>query len=91
MEHHPDRTFRDYIVTGLKEGLRIGFKDFKYCPEKTNMRSALEQPHTVLRYLQEKCATGRVIGPSAINDFKDIDLMINHFGVIPKVCRGSGG
>ena len=52
LEHHPDRAFRDYIVTGLKEGFRIGFKDSEYCPAKSNMRSALEQPHTVLKYLQ---------------------------------------
>ena len=88
MEHHPDRAFRDYIVTGLKEGFRIGFKDSEYRPAKTNMRSALEQPHTVSRYLQEECATGRVIGPLAINDFREIDLMISRFGVIPKGSTG---
>ena len=78
MKHHLNRAFRDYIVTGLKEGFRIGFKYSEYRPAKTNMRSALEQPHTVSRYLQEECATGRVIGPLAINDFRDIDLIISH-------------
>ena len=63
MEHHPNRAFRDYIVTGLKEGFKIGFKDSEYRPAKRNMRSALEQPHTVSRYLQEESATGRVMGP----------------------------
>ena len=87
-EHHPDRVFRDHIITGLKEGFRIGFKDSKYHPAKTNMRLALEQPHTVSSYLQEECATGRVIGPLVLNDFIDTDMMINHFGVIPKGSTG---
>ena len=26
-EHHPNREFRNYIITGLKEGFRTGFKD----------------------------------------------------------------
>ena len=88
MECHPNRAFRDYIITGLKEGFRIGFKDSEYRPAKTNIRSALEQPHTVLRYLQKECATGRVIHPFVVNDFMDIDLMINHVGVMPKGLTG---
>ena len=55
---------------------------------KTNMKSAMEQPHVVSKYLQEECVIGRVIGPFVVNDFRDTDLMISHFGVIPKGSTG---
>ena len=88
LEDHPDKEFRDYIVTGLREGFRIGFKGLECHPAKTNMKSAMEQSQVVSKYLQEECALGRVIGPLTVNDFKDTDLMISRFGVIPKGSTG---
>ena len=88
LENHPDKAFRDYIVSGLKEGFRIGFKGRKCRPAKTNMKSALEQPQVVSKYLWDKCATGRVVGPLAVNKFRDTDLIISRFGVIPKGSNG---
>ena len=88
MEHHPDKAFRDYIVSGLREGFRIGFKGHECRPAKTNIKSPLEQPQVVLKYLRDECATRRVVGPLAVNKFRNTDLMISHFGVIPKGSIG---
>ena len=52
------------------------------------MKSALEQPQVVSRYLQEECAMGWVIGPLAGDVFSETDLMISRFSVIPKGLTG---
>ena len=87
MENH-DKAFRDYIVTSLKEGFRIGFKGLVCYLAKTNMKLALEQPQVVSKYLQEEHAIGRVVDPLTINEFMDTDLMVSRFGVIPKGFTG---
>ena len=88
LEHHPDKAFQEYIITGLQEGFRIGFKGAECHRAKTNMKSATDQPHVVSKYLEEECSLGRVIGPLAFEDFKDTHLMISRFGVIPKGSTG---
>ena len=74
MEHYLDKAFKDYIVEGLKEGFRIGYKGPSCWSAKTNMKSALEQSQVVSRYLQDECAAGRVIGPLADNGSWGADL-----------------
>ena len=81
---YPDRRFREYITTGLRDGFKIGFQGTRGCrPARTNMRSAAENTEIVSRYLQEECSFGRVCGPFS-KGLSDTGLMISHFGVIPK-------
>ena len=62
---HPDRAFRDYIVSGISHRFRIGFKyDKCSCrPAKANMPSAIENPSVVQAHLDVEVALGRVCGP----------------------------
>ena len=48
LEHYPDKAFKDYIVKGLKEGFRIGYKGPSYQSAKTNIKLALEQSQVVI-------------------------------------------
>ena len=51
---HPDRALTEYMVGGIREGLRIGFNyQHHFCKRsKTNMHSALEHPDAVQAYLK---------------------------------------
>ena len=88
LRDHPDQRFRSYIVTGLRDGFRIGFQGARSgCTVTKNMRSAEEKADVISRYLQEECASGRVLGPLN-EDFSNLGVMVNRFGVIPKGTSG---
>ena len=85
---HSDEQFIDYIVSGIRDGFRIGFNYSRYkCRTvKENMRSALEHADVVREYLAKECALGRVLGP-----FDPVclpDIHVSRFGVIPKGTSG---
>ena len=83
LQQHPDRDYCHYLVTGITNGFRIGFRyDTHTCrAAKRNMLSAAENPEAVEKYLQKECQLGRVVGPLAAGS---VPLHINRFGVIPK-------
>ena len=84
LRDHPDQRIRNYIVTGLRDGFRIGFQGSRSCqPVTKNMRSAEKKVDIILRYLQEECALSRVLEP-LIEDFSNLGFMVNRFGAIPK-------
>ena len=53
LNKHPDRQFANYVVSGLKNGFRIGFDHItsKLTSSRNNMLSAKENPHVVDEYL----------------------------------------
>ena len=81
---HPDRAFADYIVRGLNEGFRIGYKrGTPLRSAKTNMLSASQQPGVVDDYLSKELSLGRFIGPLTAEAIPS-DTHLSRFGVIPK-------
>ena len=62
---HPDRAFQVYLLTGIREGFRIGYKygERQYQSAKANMKSATENPTVVAEYLDRERQAGRLIGP----------------------------
>ena len=60
LKHHPNKAFRDYIVTGLKEGFKFGYKDSEYRPAKTNIDQHWSSP---TRY-QDICKRSVHLGES---------------------------
>ena len=85
---HPDHNFADYIMRGIRDGVRL---DFSYSthrckPAHSNMRSALTQPKVVCEYLAKECVEGRVIGPlePALHPM----VHISWIGVISKKSTG---
>ena len=83
LARHPDQRFRNYIVSGLRDGFRIGFDYSHTCRRaKHNLLSASVQPQIIRDYLAEECSAGRVLGPLALANYPDVH--VSPFGVIPK-------
>ena len=84
---HPDQRFWQYIVSGIRDGFRIGF-DYQ-CPLKSsrrNMPSVSSQPQAIREYLAEECAVGHILGPLKAESVPG--LQVNQFGLIPKKTPG---
>ena len=63
LKNHPDRAFVNYILQGLTHGFYVGFdRETKYRSTRNNMKSALENPSQVDKYLEEELQAGRIIG-----------------------------
>ena len=88
LSSHPDRAFREYIISGLKKGFKIGFNGVRCSSATGNMKSALEQSQVVSEYLQQEYAEGRVLGPFTGDELMKSEVMVSRFGVIPKSSAG---
>ena len=78
---HPDRQFVQYLLSGIREGFRIGFDRNHTCKRATgNMNSAISNPQPVAEFLRTKTQAGRVVGPLRDNPL----VHSSCFGVIPK-------
>ena len=78
----PDREFAAYIVSGIREGFRIGFDYCRYQRLKSkarNLGSAYEHPNIVGDYLSDELREGRIAGSQRL-----LQLHFSSFGVIPK-------
>lgn len=88
LSQHPDRAFTDYVVSGIRDGFRVGF-DYagRQCKRAAqNMASTREHPQVVSEYLAGECAEGRILGPFPQMGLPH--LQVNRFGVIPKSTPG---
>ena len=85
---HPDKAFVRYLLAGIMEGFRIGFRHpapLRSAPR--NMQSALDHPDVVQAYIAAECARGRMLGlfsPLAQAQVSLPPCHVNRFGVIPK-------
>ena len=82
LQHHPDQAAVAYVLSGLREGFRIGFQS-----SMVNLKSASSDmpssfPFVIDSYLQSEVSSGRVAGPFSAPPFPS--LHISRFGVIPK-------
>ena len=84
LRDYPDHSAAAYVLTGLRDGFRIGFdaSSVSLLSASSNMRSALEHPSVVDDYLQVEVSCGRVAGPFATPPVPG--LHVSRFGVIPK-------
>ena len=62
LSKHPDRQFANYVVSGLKNGFRIGFDHItsKLTSSRNNMLSAKENSHAVDEYLLHEISMDRM-------------------------------
>ena len=80
---HPDKEYVNYLLKGIGEGFRIGFKEAgSVSSARKNMRSALENSEVVSAYLAEEKRRGVLLGPFERGEVPGVHL--NRFGVIPK-------
>ena len=84
LQHHPDQAAVAYVLSGLREGFRIGFEPsmVNLKSASSNMHSSFEHPFVIDSYLQTEVSSGRVAGPFSAPPFPS--LHISRFGVIPK-------
>ena len=85
---HPDRQFVEYVVSGLKNGFRIGFDHItsKLTSSRNNMLSAKENPHVVDEYLLHEISMDRMwkmTEPPSV----PFHCHVSPIGVIPKKNR----
>ena len=84
---HPDKEFCNYLVRGITEGFRVGFR-YSSCSctrAKSNMQSAVSNPKVVEEYLAKEVEKGRVVGPLELDTLPGVH--VSRFGVIPKSHR----
>ena len=83
---HPDRAFVRFLISGIREGFRIGcHRSIQLRSASRNMHSASEHPEVVQAYLEKECALGRMLAPFSSAEQRDLPpCHINRFGVIPK-------
>ena len=87
LANHPNKLWVDSLISGLKEGVRIGFTAKGNCrPAKSNLLSADSHPEGVKGYLEAEAAAGRVAGPFSLDELPS-EVMFNRIGVIPKANK----
>ena len=81
---HPDRSNVDYVLSGFREGFRIGFHPncVKLKSASSNCPSSRDHVGVIDGYLTTEIHAGRVVGPLKTPPFPY--LQISRFGVIPK-------
>ena len=81
----PDQQLACYVLRGLQEGFRVGFR--RQCAltsASRNLPLAYQQSQIVGEYLQQELAAGRMLGPlpAILPDGQRVH--INRVGVVPK-------
>ena len=84
LRSHPDTEFADYIREQIQWGFRIGYdyRSHTCSPAHSNLPSATEHPEVITKYLSNKVAKGRILGPFPVSSIPNIQ--ISRIGVIPK-------
>ena len=89
LTHHPDPTFAQYILSGIRDGFRIGFdyNSHRCRPAKSNMLSAKEHPQVVIRYIDGELAHKRLV--KLASHAQSLLIQTSPLGVIPKRLRAN--
>ena len=85
LSNHPDQRLKNYIISGISRGFRIGFNHGKArCKSAiSNLHSAAENAGVVQVYLDNEVALGRIVGPVEPH-YIPTGTQLSPFGVIPK-------
>ena len=63
LAEHPDRTFANHVVSGIRDGFSLGYEGPQFDCFSGNMSSSKEHPGVVADYLETELGKGRVLGP----------------------------
>lgn len=83
LARHPDQTFAKYILDGLEQGFRIGFKYDKAVLKKVSRNMPCPNPEVVDDYLAEELKLNRIIRLSA-EESTGARVHCSPIGIIPK-------
>ena len=86
LKFYPDQQFAEYILRGIENGFRIGFRYDRQVlhPCRHNMLSATQAPQVVSNYLEGELALNRIAELTPVQAQKLEGLQCSSFGVIPK-------
>jgi hypothetical protein len=84
LKDHPDEVYVRYILSGIKDGFRIGYDYSAHTCASSgkNMQSAAAHPEPIDKYIEEEVSLGRMVGP--LDSQWRSSIHISRFGVIPK-------
>ena len=81
---HPDKAFARYLLAGITEGFRIGFRyGSPLTSSSANTASAIQHPEVFEEYLSKELSLGRMLGPFP-SSMNLPYLQVNRVGIIPK-------
>ena len=86
LRSHPDSRFRDYILSGISLGFRIGFNrnlELRSCTS-----NLVEHSDVIDKYIQDELQLHRFIGPFSLESLP-LSVHCIPFGVIPKANSNS--
>ena len=83
LSSHPDKNFVEYLLRGIKDGFRIGFRAaaVQLKSRKANMLSVLDHPQVVTEYIKEEVQANRM---HRVENALAKNVHCSPFGVIPK-------
>lgn len=89
--HHEDQQYASWILRGLTEGFRIGFRrnGAALASSRTNMLSAMTHKDVVTSYLSKEMQAGRIVCVGPVEKAPELKVHISPFGVIPKKGRAN--
>ena len=87
LSSHRDRSFTSYILDGISIGFDLGFRGPPLCYESRNMKSALDNPDVVDRYIAKELDACRILGPFHKPPFPT--YRCSPIGVVPKKAPGT--
>ena len=79
---HPDQTFVQYLVSGLRHGFDLGYFGPDISRICRNLYSALNNPSAVDAYLTGEIQEGRIYGPFSAPPFQNFQC--HPIGIVPK-------
>ena len=88
MQEYPDKLFKEYILSGIKNGFRVGFnyRHKSLVARTSNMASAREHPDIVDNYLLGEKSQGRIGSVPESSPLAQA-CHTSPFGVIPKKSK----
>ena len=65
LKDHPDEVYVRYILSGIKDGFRIGYDYSAHTCANSgkNMQSVAAHPEPIDKYIEEEVSLGRMVGP----------------------------
>ena len=86
LDLYPNFTAASQIREGFTNGFKLGFQGVRHPNEALNLKSALNDPPTVLNKLKKEIGLGRMAGPFENSPLPN--LFVSPIGLVPKAEHG---
>ena len=80
--NHPDKAWTHWLLSGIKNGVALGYDGPRGLREAWNLTSASQHAHVIDEELRKECLAGRILGPFPARPIKN--LKCSGLGAVPK-------